>query len=116
MSDFATTRYRKARKPHRCEECRRMIAPGEDYARIAGATDGRAWSVAMCSRCEALTCAAWEVVHRDNMDPEEGPRFGEMVPWLLDALDFPDVMTLLSPEIAGHFAGLVFRAEEAAAR
>jgi len=111
VSDFTTSHYPRAKVPHRCAECRRGITPGERYCRVAG-KDDRIWSVALCLRCDMLNEAAWE--HARGGD-SEGPAFGDIVPWLLDALDMPDVLALLSPEAAGHFCGLVFAMREKAA-
>lgn len=116
MSDCVTSRYRKARKPHRCAECRHTIHAGDTYSRVAFLWEGTASSDAICLNCDRLSEAAGEEVRRGGMNEDDGPRFGEIVPWLLDALDFPDVMARLSPEAQGHFAGLVFRMREAAAR
>ncbi len=44
---------RVARQPHRCEECRRDIDPGERYHYWTGASDGRASTTKMCSHCRA---------------------------------------------------------------
>lgn len=115
MSDCVTSRYLKARKPHKCGECRRMVDVGETYSRIAIIGEGTACSVVLCLHCDALSEAAWEEVRRTGMNEDDGPRFWEMVPWLLDALDMPDVLALLSPEAAGHFCGLVFAMREKAA-
>lgn len=111
MTDFVTSHYPKAKAPHKCVECRRGITPGERYCRVAG-KDGGIWSAKLCLRCDMLNEAAWE--HARGGD-SEGPTFGDIVPWLLDALDMPDVLALLSPEAAGHFCGLVFAMREKAA-
>lgn len=115
MSDFTTSHYPKAKVPHKCVECRRVIVPGERYCRMAGTTDGRIWSEVLCLRCDMLNEAAWGHALRTGTNEDDGPRFGEIVPWLLDALDMPDVLALLSPEAAGHFCGLVFAMREKAA-
>lgn len=41
----------KARKPHQCSECHRVIAAGETYRRIFGVWDGDARSYTWCSHC-----------------------------------------------------------------
>lgn len=109
MSDFVTSHYPRAKAPHKCAECRRVIAPGERYCRVAGTTDGGIWSVVLCLRCDMLNDAAWEFARGGD---SEGPPFGDIVPWLLDGQDMPDVLALLSPEAAGHFCGLVFAMRE----
>lgn len=47
----------RARKMHRCTECRGWIAPGETYLKTFGVWDGRAAGYATCSDCQAF--AAW---------------------------------------------------------
>jgi len=49
-----TLRAPRARKPHRCEECRTTIQPGETYARCAGLTDGNWWGGVRCAGCYFL--------------------------------------------------------------
>lgn len=52
--DFATTIARRARKPHRCEECFRTIHPGETYHRTAGSWEGDFFTVKACAHCCAF--------------------------------------------------------------
>ena len=40
MSDFTTSSTQKARKPHRCEHCRKTIEVGDLYMKSAGVCDG----------------------------------------------------------------------------
>lgn len=51
----------RARKSHRCEECRRTISPGERYQRVSGITyDSDGWvDHKMCEHCTAA--AQWLV-------------------------------------------------------
>jgi hypothetical protein len=55
--------YPKAKKEHRCGECRRIIDVGENYLRIEAVYDGRFVTNKMCDHCEA---AAW--AYRDASD------------------------------------------------
>lgn len=41
----------KARKPHKCEECRRDIHPGEVYQNVAGKWEGDVSEHKMCRHC-----------------------------------------------------------------
>lgn len=41
----------RARKEHKCEECYRMIMPGEMYRRIFMVSDGHARTSKMCAHC-----------------------------------------------------------------
>lgn len=45
---------RRARKPHRCEECSGRIAIGETYEHISGKWDGYMDRFKTCSRCVDL--------------------------------------------------------------
>ena len=55
----------KARKPHRCGECRRTIEPGETYERHAGPFDGQFTVHKTCRHCVAVrewllqVCSGW---------------------------------------------------------
>jgi hypothetical protein len=44
----------KARKAHRCGECRREIAPGEIYERTVSIYDGTASTYKTCAHCLVL--------------------------------------------------------------
>lgn len=44
----------KAKKRHRCCECRGWIEPGETYWRVRGVWDGEAQTFSMCADCECL--------------------------------------------------------------
>lgn len=82
---FFTTSYPVARKAHMCVECRGAIEPGQRYARLAGATDGRGWSERMCLPCHGLAVEAWDLCHADKLLLEDGPVFGELVTWIEEA-------------------------------
>ncbi len=44
----------KARKPHKCYECRGGIPSGETYEKIAGVWDGEFSEFKTCARCSEL--------------------------------------------------------------
>jgi hypothetical protein len=46
-----TVTYPRARKQHRCGECRGTIAAGEVYVRVTGISDGSAFTHKECRRC-----------------------------------------------------------------
>lgn len=48
------TVWRKARKQHRCCECRKIIAIGEEYEYISGVWDGTPDSFHTCEKCADL--------------------------------------------------------------
>mgnify|MGYP005609422867 CR=1 FL=1 len=106
------TLHRRARKPHRCVECYRTIAPGDTYARFAGVGDGSAWSEPMCLACEALNTYAWRLVRTICAHEEDGPRFGQLVAWLAEC-DPPELVAAeMPPDTATHFLRLVRELEE----
>jgi hypothetical protein len=49
-SVFNDTKH-KARKPHKCSECHRVVAAGETYRRIFGVWDGIAQTHFWCAHC-----------------------------------------------------------------
>ena len=49
---FINEKSHVARKPHRCSECRRTIAPGERYQYISGKWGGSLDVFKVCSDCE----------------------------------------------------------------
>jgi hypothetical protein len=52
--EFSETRTVKARKPHRCYECRGPIDPGESYQKTAGKWDGDFCEFKTCALCAEL--------------------------------------------------------------
>lgn len=87
--DFATTTARKARKPHRCEECFRTIHPGETYHRTAGSWEGDFFTLKACGHC----CAFRKHIDRADAYYYEG-YFGGVSTWVTegyaDPTDLPD--------------------------
>lgn len=55
--DFSQSKQIKARKPHKCGECHREIAPGESYERHVSMYEGSASTNKTCSHC--LVLADW---------------------------------------------------------
>ncbi|AYR01590.1 hypothetical protein PP639_gp090 [Arthrobacter phage Seahorse] len=53
-SDFAATKAVTARKQHDCDECGRIITPGETYDRTAGSWEGGFFTNVACVHCAAL--------------------------------------------------------------
>ena len=53
----------RARKPHRCCECRDVIPVGAQYERAAGKSDGDIWVAKTCLPCaevrRAFACGGW---------------------------------------------------------
>lgn len=48
---------RKARKPHKCSECRRDIQPGEEYEYFKGKCDGEIFVNKTCPDCLSIRTA-----------------------------------------------------------
>lgn len=58
----STTTQRKARKQHKCSECRRTIAPGERYEHTSGIDgEGDPFRHKVCQHCQVAT--AWLVAN-----------------------------------------------------
>jgi hypothetical protein len=62
-NEFYVAKVIKARKEHKCCECKRVILPGEGYERSAGKSDGDMWNYATCPEClavrEVFVCGGW---------------------------------------------------------
>lgn len=52
--EFYHKEIRRARKPHKCEECSGTISPGEQYEHARGKWDGYVDSFKTCERCYDL--------------------------------------------------------------
>ena len=81
--EIQEVRWPRAKKEHRCGECNRAIAKGENYQRCSGKFDGEFYDEKTCAQCaeirSALSCEAW-------------PVFGEM--WNeIEEFAFPQMTT-----------------------
>jgi hypothetical protein len=56
--------WRRARKLHKCGECKQAIPAGARYLRVVGKSDGRVWTCLLCEPCNEIlhefTAGAWE--------------------------------------------------------
>lgn len=77
MSDCQGETVRRARKAHRCEECRGSIVPGELYTYVSGVWDGCPDSWRMCSACTDVMHAWYRFARAEQNTPEDWSR-GEM--------------------------------------
>ena len=68
-----TETWPKARKIHRCCECRRGIKPGEKYQRISGIWDGQPLRFKTCAECADIAAR-----FRHYLEYEDLPPFGEL--------------------------------------
>ena len=74
--EFFVARDVRARREHRCHECRGAIRPGEHYHRVSGKWDGEVATLHVCLPCEVLAewvrreggCAAYGDVREEARD------------------------------------------------
>lgn len=52
--DPCVVKMRRARKAHRCEECRQPIKPGDEYEHCRGLTDGYWMTFKTCKSCVVM--------------------------------------------------------------
>lgn len=76
MPDAFCEVRRKARKEHKCCECRKVIAKGETYIYSSGIWDHRPDSYKTCDRCDRVKTLA--IKRYPPAFIEEGPGFGEL--------------------------------------
>ncbi len=73
---------RKARRGHKCCECRRVIKTGEEYRLFKGCWEGKWAEYKMCLDCDEL--------RHELQDGEGGPPFGDLAEWAFEAgVEFP---------------------------
>ena len=99
-AEFATTTRPKARKPHKCFECRRVIEAGETYERHSGKWDGEVGSYAICLQCREIRAALYcdgEYVFGELWDDVEEQIFREhgLTVECIDKLSTPEAKGLL---------------------
>ena len=74
----------KARKTHRCYECRGDIKAGEQYHRHSGIWEGEPGRFKVCADCEALRS---EVDADNEGGAEDQVYFGELLEHILESWD-----------------------------
>lgn len=79
--------HHKAKKRHKCSECRGWIESGERYWRTRGVWDGRPSTYSVCADCEQLIC--WAGEHDDCLCWGFGRSHGDIVDMLSDRGDRP---------------------------
>lgn len=52
--EFFNEDWRRARKEHRCDECRKAIEKGQSYKYISGKWDGEISVYKVCTDCDTL--------------------------------------------------------------
>lgn len=111
MSGCCTESVVKARKEHRCGECRCFIAAGVSYVRISGAQDGQGFAHKRCTGChEAFTWldAALRVGPL-GLAPDEGIAFGDLHSELAE---YASESRFRDPAPLRHMLGMAERRQE----
>ena len=98
MNEFENVEHPKARKPHKCRECRRIIQRGEVYERFTGKFDGDLFCVKTCLQCaeirDAFNCDGGAII--DGLWSEmEDYVFPQMTTGCLDRLATPEAKAYL---------------------
>lgn len=93
--DFQFVQTRTARKAYLCSECRRVIAPKEQYQELTLKFDGLFERHRTCRHCVAATawlirhCGGWAIngLREDLLDHyEEGAPDWEFLKWCVDGV------------------------------
>jgi hypothetical protein len=79
MPDCVTFTQRRARKQHKCCECRRPIMPGEKYEECSGIWDGEPNRYRTCSRCERIRDCHGKAERAAHDGYASYPPFGELL-------------------------------------
>lgn len=61
----------KARKTYRCDECERMILPGDEYMNHTGKFDGDLFVLRVCMPCEYVRDLIYRHEIREGCAPHE---------------------------------------------
>jgi hypothetical protein len=69
--EFSNSEVVTARKPHRCDECRATIHPGQKYERYTSKYDGDISTTKSCSKCIKLR----ELIYKRADHSEESAPF-----------------------------------------
>lgn len=75
------TRPVKARKVHKCCECKETISVGDEYQYSSGIWDGSPDSFRQCLKCYVVIQAAAD---SSQFGEDESPSFGNLKGWLRD--------------------------------
>ena len=80
--DCMTIKSVKARKPHKCCECAKVIEAGDFYMRTSGVWDGRPDTFKACYPCHALYGEAYAQNLKDGGTEEHAPPLGGLFEWI----------------------------------
>jgi RNase P subunit RPR2 len=89
--EFVSQSMRRARKPHTCEECSRVIEPGEHYEYTFGKWDGDVSRFRVCARClevrrfitDSIPCFCWAYGNLHEDAKETARHYASEAPGLL---------------------------------
>lgn len=84
---------RKARKDHRCCECRGLITKGETYEYHSGVWGGRPDSFKICAECNILRFQVDMLIKRNSSLWEDELYLGELREYLVESKD-PEMLKL----------------------
>ena len=82
-----STKVRKAKKTHKCCECRQQINPGDEYRYSSGIWDGEPQSFKQCLTCAEIFDVALDINDEYNNFPDEGPSFGNLSDFVINEID-----------------------------
>lgn len=106
--DFQNTTRPRARKPHRCVECRRTIRPGEVYVRTVQKWEGDISASVFCVECDewaSALCKAQQIVCNCS-GWELGNLWGEIREFTAEHLGYSADFDPEDPEACGYFGEL----------
>ena len=95
LPDAFGIEHRKARKEHRCCECRGLIQKGEHYFYSQGVWDHKGQSFKTCEECEALR----EKVNQYYDEYEDRPAFNQLYEAVFDIENIDICRTYINTKI-----------------
>ena len=81
-----STRFRIARKQHKCCECRTTINQGDQYAFTSGVWNGEPESFKMCKNCWEIHAQTARYVMFTPNEGDDYPCFGGLINWFQDRM------------------------------
>ena len=84
--DCQSTRFRIARKPHKCCECHNTIKQGDKYAFTSGVWDGEPASFKTCQNCWEIHAQTSRYVNLTPSECDDYPCFGGLINWFDDRI------------------------------
>lgn len=75
---FTNNTHRRARKEHKCCECKTEIERGESYWHISTVQDGSWSDFKQCNFCYEVAESAVDYARSENMPDEHYPIYGQL--------------------------------------